>query len=264
MKKLLSILILLLVSDVTAEAQSMLKISLADRSPITVSVDGRYFNKRGQSVTVGDLPAGRHRVQIYVTSESRSGRDQENIAYTGYVKTYNGQLTIFTYDENTEATETQDQDMNAMGNAPTPPPPAAPTPTDQYNNNNAPQQDNNYQQDNSNNNEQYAPSQGASPVNDAITTEGKNKLAKLKKKTDAKKTDTEKFTVLKDALKQEMITSDQVAIIMDWFSFESSKVEFAEWAYDHTTDKDNYTNVVEKLAYNNYRIELDNFIKSKK
>ena len=261
MKKLFSILILLSVSCIAAKAQSMLKISLADRLPITVSVDGRYFNKRGQSVTVGDLPAGRHRVQIYATNES----NKEEVVYTGYVKTYNGQLTTFTYDYNTEAIERQDQDMNTMGSAATPPPaPATPPPTDQYNNNTVPQQDNNYQPDNGNNNEQYAPSPGASPVNDAITTEGKNKLAKLKKKTDAKKTDTEKATVLKEALKQEMINSDQVAIIMDWFSFESSKVEFAEWAYDHTTDKDNYTNVVEKLAFNNYRIELDNFIKSKK
>jgi len=69
--------------------------------------------------------------------------------------------------------------------------------------------------------------------------------------------------VLKDALANETFVTYQVGNMMDWFSFESSKVDFAEWAYTKTVDKENFTDLENKLTYKNYRDDLDKFIKSK-
>jgi len=260
----------------TVLGQSALRISLSDRTPITVAVDGRYFNTRGQSVTVGDLPTGRHWVQIYVATEG-SRNVRENMVYEGKVKTYGGQTTLVTYDYNADNVAIAQQDMNYQA------PPAMPGNPgnngapgysnnnggyDNGNNNNDARQntpppaqnDNGY----SDNNNQPAASPAASPVSDDVTTEGKAKLAKLQKKVAAKNTDTEKLKALQNALKTEMINCAQVRYMMDWFNFESTKVEFAEWAYDHVTDPQNFATISDMFMYSNYKDELDNFVKSKK
>ena len=271
MKKIAFFVLALALSSSTVFGQSMLRISLSDRTLITVAVDGRYFNTRGQSVTVGDLPPGKHWVQIYVATEGRRNV-RENVVYEGKVKTYYGQTTLFTYDYNADNIAIAQQDMNAQqaqqnngyNNNPG------------YNNSNGydngyngstqqntqpPAQDNTGYTDNSN---QPAASPAASPVADDITTEGKAKLAKLQKKVAAKTTDTEKLKALQSALKAEMVNCAQVRYMMDWFNFESTKVEFAEWAYDHVTDPQNFATISDMFTYSNYKDELDNFVKSKK
>ena len=195
---------------------------------------------------------------------------REEVIYEGYVKTYNGQVTLFTYDYPTQGIDLQEQ---AMGQ-PAPPPVNNQGAYDNqggygyqngnnnYNSQPPAAQQSTQAQDNSN----WQPSAGpvASPVSDPITTEGKNKLARLKKKVDTKITDTDKMAAVKEGLKTEMINCAQIAVIMDWFNFESTKVEFAEWSYDRVTDKEHFSEVREKLAYNSYRDELDKFLQGKK
>jgi hypothetical protein len=245
MKKFVIILIASCAGFLSSDAQSMLKVRMADNSAINVSVDGRYFNKRGTSVTVGDLPPGRHLLQIFAISQTRNGRGREQVIYEGKVKTHDGQVTIFQYDANSGDVQVDEAEMNQYLSE-------HPIPTQSQGSDN-PQQGNTA--DNANNNP------GASPV--PTGTLDDTKTDKLKTDVAAKKTDTEKMKVLKDALGNETFTSYQVANMMDWFSFESTKVDFAEWAYSKTVDKENFTDLENKLTYKNYRDDLDKFIKSK-
>ena len=255
----LIILILMFIAGPAAIAQSLLKVLLTDNTPINVSVDGRYFNKRGTSVTVGDLPPGRHTLLIYVIQQDRRGRGHEEVIYRGKVNTMEGLVTIFSYDPNSRATNFETQDMNTFT---IPREVPQPSPVNDQNNAGYPAQTENNSANNNDNNAEPA-SPVASPVSaENLGTLTDSKTTELKTLVDAKKTDVEKMKVLQNALASEKITTNQVALFMDWFSFESSKVDFAKWAYTYTVDKENFISLENKLTYKNYEDDLDKFIKS--
>jgi Domain of unknown function (DUF4476) len=263
MKKILVIAFLLCVAFEEVQAQSLVKVHLTDNSPLNVAIDGRYFNKTGTSVTVGDLPPGRHRITIYSVMPDRRGRGRESVVYEGKINTEYGMVTLFTYDPNSDQVTMDEQDVNtfnsslpANGNVPA---------YDMSKPQQDPQQPNAYRRrgrlygDDGGNDGNAAPV--ASPAR--IGSFNDAKMGDLKQKVDAENTDTKKTNVLKQGLEKETMTTYQVSQMMDWLEFEDSKVAFAEWAYDKVTDKDFYTDLENKLTYQNYRDELDQFIKSK-
>ncbi len=259
-------------------AQSWLKVSLSDRSKITVAVDSRYFNQRGESVTVGNLPPGRHNVRIFTYRQDEDGTGYQKTVFEGMVKTYRDQVTILTYDTYYRTTATSYAEGGYANNS---------QPGEQrhdYPENTNEQQTGNNQNYNSQNNSNnqvdnsnsYQPpaatsdratnEPAASPVKkDEILNEtpAKNaKLDKVKKKVLLKNTDTERMKLVNASFKKDRLSTDQVCKIMDWFSFESSKMEFAQWAYTHVTDKHNYSKTRDKLTYKSYREEMDQFLKT--
>ena len=269
MKHALIAATMLIAGSTGANAQSMLKVRLADSRPINVSVDGRYFNKRGTSVTVGDLPPGNHTLRIYIMQFNRHGRGYEEIAYEGRISTYNGEITMFTYDAGSDGISETRQDIEGYNGYNQPQgqqyagngggdnngyngqqqQQAPPVPPQQP----APQADD----------VPYSPSSPpvASPI--AATDMGSltdAKRDKIKSKVSAQKTDTEKLKTLKSSLKDERLSTDEVSLMMDWFSFESGKLEFGKWAFSQTVDKENYANLINKFTYKQYQDELEQFI----
>ncbi len=285
----------------TANGQSMLRVNMTDNSPITVSVDGRYFNKRGTSITVGDLPPGIHSIRIFGAPSSRWGRGYQEVIYRGRVRTSPGMVTLFTYDPYNGGVQQREE--------PTGGPYAGNTPRggyDQYKGGQyTPNGQGQRQGDDVNNDrgqnrgddiyddrrernddrsaapvpdndgrnkkadDDYAPpaggtSAGASPISMEESTLTDAETKKLKTRTNAKATDTEKMKLLKDELKKEKISTFQVSVIMDWFTFESSKVDFAKWAYDITTDKDNFADLASKFTYKDSQTDLDKFLETKR
>ncbi len=234
-----------------AAAQSMLKVRLADNSVINIAVDDRYFNKKGTSVTMGDLPPGRHRITIYTVVQTRNGRGHEQVVYSGKIETHNGNVTLFTYDADNQQTDIQEQDMNSFTQ--NNPPPNGPG-----NYNNAPQPGNNYSDNYNNNRGQQFNQPSRQLVSPTLTDV---KIDQLKTRVMDKKTDTERMKLMKDALSSEKMTTDQVSAMMDWYNFEDSKVEFAKWTYPNTVDKENFPSLENKLTYKDYVDDLDKFIK---
>ncbi len=260
MNRLPFIFALLINGITTGSAQSMLKVRLADNSRLNVEVDGRYFNKTGTSVTVGELPAGLHNFKIYTLEPNRRGKMRQVAIYSGRVATHRGYISVFTYEAMSRATDIQEQDINSYSQIN----PAIPrmdnenqyqgSPSTQVNNNNNdPGNDNKYI-------EPSSPVASPAPA-ESMGTLTEAKTSELKTKVAAKKTDTEKMNVLKDGLKNEQIITSQVGMMMDWFNFESSKVDFATWAYASTVDKENFGTLDTKLSYKNYEEELAKFLK---
>ncbi len=80
--KQLVVLFVLVVMSATGFAQStrsILRVQLSDNSPLTMTINNRRYNKQGTSITVGDLPKGRHYLQVYAYN---AYRDKEG----GYAK----------------------------------------------------------------------------------------------------------------------------------------------------------------------------------
>ena len=280
MKRLIIFTTIVLACGGPLFAQSMLKVSLTDRSLVTVSVDGRYFRKAGESVTVGDLPPGRHYVEIFASRPSaRGGRE---MIWEGRVKTHEGVLTVCSVDPYSRDAITSDQDM------------PAPMTNQQPNDGGAYNNQGKYNYDtrggaNNTNNQENPPAENketqnippetqenatplpegtpvASPVSidepvEKPSSKKAAKLTKLKTKADAKKTDTEKLEIIKAGLKNEKLSTAKVSTIMDWFSFEHTKAEFAKWAYPQVTDKDKFKTVKQKLTMKSYREDIDKFLR---
>lgn len=71
-----------------------------------------------------------------------------------------------------------------------------------------------------------------------------------------------KLDLLKTQVHYQFFTSLQVARIMDEFSFDSNRLEFAKLAFGRTVDPQNYYLVSEKLSFNSNRQELNQFMLS--
>lgn len=281
MKKLSFVLLLLASAFEEADAQSMLKVSLRDNTTqISVSVDGRHFTKRGTSVTVGELPFGRHFLKIYRLNFNRRGRGYEEVIYDGEVKTYNGIISLLVFDPVTGTREVNEREIEEyLVNHPI-------TGRGKFEAGNRGEFDSRYNNSNTDNSSsgntsgQYSNQQNTAPANtysnqparpvaspvsaDQLGTLTESKTDKIKKKVAAKNTDTQKMTLLKDELKGEKLTTNQVADMTDWFMFESSKLEFAKWAYSITADKEYFSDLLNKFSYKNSQDELDKFIKDQK
>lgn len=83
-------------------------------------------------------------------------------------------------------------------------------------------------------------------------------LASIKSKS----FDKDKLIVAKQITNSNCLTSNQVKQIMELFSFESEKLEFAKFAYTHTFDPENYYKVNDAFSFSSSISELNNYIKS--
>lgn len=287
MRTIFLFLLAAVASPSVTDAQSMMRVRLTDRSPITISVDGRYFNRRGTSVTVGDLPYGNHTVKIFGTSRYRyRGNQSLEVIYTTRIRTYDGMMTEVEYDPYSQSTTVTEHDLQPEGNygddyssrnrrqitddvydngrpstgtassrVPVRPEDMAPLPPREQRPKVAARED------------ELPEGTSTPPPTPATNAAGSltdTKMSKMKTKVNTKKTDSDKLNLLKDDLKNETVTTYQVSEIMDWFSFEESKVSFAKWAYEKTTDKEYYSDLAGKLDMAGSRDELKQFIQLKK
>jgi len=84
----------------------------------------------------------------------------------------------------------------------------------------------------------------------------------LKAKVNAKVTDGDKLKLLENALQSRSYYTDQVGIIMSWMNFESTRLDFAKWAYNHVIDKKNYQNLDKQFTFKSSREEFESYINS--
>jgi len=75
--------------------------------------------------------------------------------------------------------------------------------------------------------------------------------------------DTERLKIAKNAVAQGSMSSKEIAEITKLFSFESSRLEFAKYAYDYTTDKINYVVVQDAFQFSSSVSELQDYITQK-
>ena len=215
-------------------AQSSLRVSLSDHSKLTVEVDYKHFQKVGTSITVGDLPEGRHQIRIFEMRDGLFGRQVQNLIYDGKVKTYRGRITLFELDPESGGINVYDEDLDSFQ--------VNPTIQNDGQAATAVQPDK---------------AVGAAPVQGAMADA---KMTGLKAKVDAINTDSRKMTAIKDGLTGEHLSSAQVSEIMKWLGFESSKEEFAEWAFPIVVDPNNYGSLMDQFSYKEYQDQFQSFL----
>jgi hypothetical protein len=51
--------------------------------------------------------------------------------------------------------------------------------------------------------------------------------------------------------------------MLSWFSFESTRLEFAKWAYDGTIDRQNYWKLEDEFSFSSSKTELSQHIQGR-
>jgi hypothetical protein len=270
MKRIASLILAVFALYGQLSAQSVLRVRLADNTRFNVSVNGRYFDRKGTSITVGDLPAGNHYVKIFKVSYDRWGRVFDRTIFQGTVRTRNGMVSQMVYDPYARR-----MGVNLI------PDNTIPVIRPDYNNdqnrakyNDVPEPSRMANQDRPVSAYEPEPAQAvternnppsnlppASPLAEGSMTD--NDVEALKIKVDGQKTDTEKLKLLKSELRKETITTFQLATMLDWLLFESTKVELAKWAYYITKDKDYFSDIFNKFSYQSSKDELKQFVDNK-
>jgi hypothetical protein len=90
-----------------------------------------------------------------------------------------------------------------------------------------------------------------------------SQISILSKEVKIKITDTEKQKIMFQNLAEYKMTTSQIASMMDWFTFEGSKLEFAKWAYSRVNDKSNYLQIKNKLTFLSSKNAIDELMKRK-
>jgi hypothetical protein len=240
MKKIFFIFISVIGIIYEANGQGTLRVTTNSDYIISLGVDNRYYKKHNKSLTVGNLPAGKHWIEVYsynphARNRYGAGFRRRDLLYEGKIKTFSGELTTCTVDINTgnvkikrepDQYSANNRGDDMYGNNTNPTPPDSTRISSPYNENN-------------------------------ISTDEMNKLGK---KVADKLTDTDKMKKMQNGLKDKTVSTVQVAMMMSWLNFESTRLEFAEWAYSITTDKENYKQLASKFSNDKSKQQLEDFL----
>lgn len=86
----------------------------------------------------------------------------------------------------------------------------------------------------------------------------------LKSSIASKSFEETKMTIAKQVLLDHCLLTTQVKQLINLFTFEESKLEFAKYAYDYTYDRGNYFKVNDAFTFESSIEELNNYIASKR
>lgn len=84
-----------------------------------------------------------------------------------------------------------------------------------------------------------------------------------KTKIGSKGSDDAKLTLAKQIAGSNCLSTSQVKAVMNLFGFEDSKLDFAKYAYDHVSDRNNFFKVNEAFGFSGSAEELTNYIQGR-
>jgi len=235
-------------------SRTMLRLRLSDRSLIAVELDGRFIDRKTSSLTLDGLRPGLHRVEVYHTDEYH--RRPVRI-YTGTIRLKAGTVSTGIVDVRrrmlrmrTEMLDEQDDraysDRDAPGSS------DRDNPFDDRDRDrdiDEPREDASDLSANSGSGVKGNPGEpglgsfpkgrgNSQPAGQPAGTLPQRKVNELAARVNKLITDTDKESLMKTELKKYRISIAQVQKMLGWLAFESTRLDFAIWAYAYTTDRE--------------------------
>jgi hypothetical protein len=104
----------------------------------------------------------------------------------------------------------------------------------------------------------------AAPASRCAGPMSSSSFASAKKSIDNQGFDESKLKIAKQAIAANCMSVAQVAEIIDMFGFEETKLNFAKYAYDFTTDQQNYFQLNDHFGFSSSVDDLDSYIQGKR
>ncbi len=194
-----------------------LYVALSDATPFTIEVNGRRFDRTGTSLTIGDLPPGRHDLRVYAVSTSRYGKRNADLVYTGTVRLLARGLTRCTIDPVRRTARVQVLAEEAARRSAS----GAPRQPGAVRDNAAPLAT-------------AHADPGTAPASAPLLTSAA--LQRIEDAAARKPADREKLDVIQTALADERFSTDDVRRAAGLLTFEDTRLQFAAWAQPRVTD----------------------------
>ncbi|MEO8147029.1 MAG: DUF4476 domain-containing protein [Bacteroidia bacterium] len=245
MKNNLLIAVLTVIGMITTAQvnASELNLKMFDRSLITVSIDNGPFTAPAPSVGINHIPEGYRLITVYSFNPQP-------------VHCGNGQQLVFREMVYMPAMIEMNAAINRFGqfkvNNIIPKNNPAPACNTQYQNYNQNGYNNGYTQNQFTN---YYGNGYAQP-----NTFNNSDFDALHNTVEQQSFDQTRLSIAKQAIQSRMLNTEQVADLMRLFSFESTKLDFAKYAYQHTFDKDRYYVINNEFSFSSSIDELVNYI----
>jgi hypothetical protein len=246
MKRLL--LLVFIFSGLDAAAQqvshALLKLRLSDGAPLSVNIDGQFINRNTSILKLDGIEPGQHKIEVY--KNRKNDRRPKRIftatipleagtVYIGLVDLYTQRLRM-----KTRAYDPSRDGASAIAGSSDPQTALAADDTagaDGYGS-----------FPNGRNNATGKPDFSKNAVPKGILPE--TRMTILAKQVTAKKTDGERLTVLKQNLMNAKVSVAQLDQMLEWLSFESTRLELTDWISSRTADP-------EHLDQLDYRFSLE-------
>lgn len=209
------------------QQRSVLEIRMNDHEPIVVSVDNRYYDRHGRTITIGNLPKGWHDLRVYEYLEYKKGGGRAKLLYTGRIRIQAGTVTHCVVDRQTGRMRIRTMDIE-----------------DAYLDYDQPDNDSD------------RPGSHSNILNN-------QDLNDLKARVDDRVTDTEKLKLMKSVLEERTYYSVQVRTMVDWLAFEASRLDFAKWSYERILDKQDYWKLEDVFTFSSSKDEFSEHINSR-
>jgi len=260
MKNLLYLLILILSSNKSVVAQSLrniLSVRLSDNSPISISIDNRYYDREQSEIIVRNFPSGRHTLRVYRWS-NRVARNYQ--IYSGEIFLKSGVICQMIIDRRKRIPMVKYTSLDNQ----------------QFDNKNAIDEKMAWKKDadvnwnrkfDKNLDEEESSYESNNFKN--VTTANNNQfsakdMSDLQKNIQQLSTDTEKFKLIKNAIGNSNVETEQLAEMLTWLSFESTKMDVVKWFYNSVIDSKNYWKLEASFTMESSKSEFNDFLNSKK
>ncbi len=234
MKKIL-LLTILAAAALNTQAQNspklpgVIRIRLDDERPIVVSIDNRRYDKPGRRITLDQVRAGRHEISVYRYTDNGNGNQsaKAKLVYSGSLKVKSDHL----YDIIVTPFSGMDvEEKCCVSERNNQQPPTSPKPS-------GPAYDNRIME---------------AAAFQTLRDNLRNQI-----------TDSGRMDLVKAALNNNRINTEQAkALIMD-LNFDSSRVDLAKWMYPKVVDPKNYWQLNDAFSFQSSKDELNNFLKGK-
>jgi hypothetical protein len=237
MKKLISTLAISTLLSIQSNAnhlESDFKLRAFNYQPITVQIDQINYGNPTSEFIINEITPGRHRLTVWSVPANKNyrGNHSPELLYNGFVD-LNPQTS-------TMAVVTHNHRLKITGIEPKYLPVA-------YNS--------------CNQNSGYHPS-NPSNCNTSFTPHGMYppQFEQLKSSIACKNFDSTRLLLARQAVRNNQMTSNQVAQLISLLDFESSKMDLAKFAYTYTIDPQNYYVIYNEFSFESSVVELSNYM----
>ena len=265
MKKLtITLMFISIFSMITYAANtSQLSLRLHNNSYFTVTFDNVFYKNTTNNFIANNLNPGNHTLKVSQKSQTYGNHQNNNVIFNGTIFIPGGYNIEAVIDKNNKFNiikktplynNSNDQNNNGGNN----------NQNDNWDNNNKPHDkwDNddkphhNSHHNNGNNNNP--------PSNNYSMAMNANDFHQMKITVGSKTFENTKLEVAKQATAANWLLSNQVSEIMQLFSFEATKLDYAKFAYDRTLDKEKYYLVNNAFTFESSITNLNKYIQDHK
>lgn len=251
---------LLLSTTVFAERPRSGRLTIAtyDNAAIRVEIDGRRYSERDNTIRINNINPGHHSIQVY-RSAGRSndvfGRSRDRLIYSTslYVKPEH-QVDI--YIDRSGRADVRERDLNRKGRN---------NRNKDWDRDNDRWDDYEKWEDNRGNNDKWDRNDDRYDRNDrndygrAVSYES---FQSMKQSLRRESFDNSRLTLAKQMMERNNFEAAQVREMLQFFSFESNRLELAKHAYRNTVDKRNYHVIYDMFSFSSSKDELSRYISS--